>query len=682
MAKTVDIGKFVKDTSYTKKQVDDKLEDKADADHRHDNATTEADGFISKEDKAKLNGIASQANKYIHPSYTAKSNGLYKITVDNTGHVSGTNPVSGNDLPSHSHTTSEVSDENSNTYNNIGTLSSGATQRTINNAINTSLGGKANNDNVYTKSQTMTKQEITNAIAQGVSNLELLRIVTALPQSNIDTNKIYLVTDTITGDKDLYVYVNGSWEQLDSLEFHTEDYYDKSTINTYLSGKENITNKASSITNDSTKYPSNAAVYSALNGKSDSGHTHDNRYYTETEIDSKLENVLTYDVVEDTLDDDSSYPIRNGTVSKAIKTKADTSALNSLSESVDSSLLNLSNQLTQAGNDINSINIELTDVLKKGDVKGYYTTDGNMPVKASVLKQDLDSKIPLSDGAEKVRDYNYANYTNINPAKDGYNNWATQKSINTAINTRLGEYIKNETGTVTSTNILNETIINEDIAPNAAINFSKLDITRENIMGLGLNSYNIGFIDDDFNLFLGDTSLNGLDITAATKGIIQKNDTITLAGFSNQGSKLYFYEVYTPSFTLTSDKSIIQTQDTITLHTTLKDATDGNRIDNQKVYFYEVYTPTLTVASDKNVIQTNQKADITAKIQDTDGNLIPDQEVYFYEVSEPTSIEISSDLNTIQINDTTILQAILKDEDGSRIAGATVEFYIDENEEE
>lgn len=281
----------------------------------------------------------------------------------------------------------------------------------------------------------------------------------------------------------------------------------------------------------------------------------DTQHTINTKINEKLENVLTYDVVEDTLDDDSSYPIQNGTVSKAIKTKANASALNSLSESVDSSLLNLSNQLTQAGNDINSINIELTDVLKKGDVKGDYTTDGNMPVKASVLKQDLDSKIPLSDGAEKVRDYNYANYTNINPAKDGDNNWATQKSINTAINTRLGEYIKNETGTVTSTNILNETIVNEDIAPNAAINFSKLDITRENIMGLGLNSYNIGFIDDDFNLFLGDTSLNGLDI-ATTKGIIQKNDTITLAGFANQGSKLYFYEVYTPSFTLTSDKSM------------------------------------------------------------------------------------------------------------------------------
>ncbi len=35
---------------------------------------------------------------YTHPTYTAKANGLYKITVDSTGHVSGTNSVSKADI--------------------------------------------------------------------------------------------------------------------------------------------------------------------------------------------------------------------------------------------------------------------------------------------------------------------------------------------------------------------------------------------------------------------------------------------------------------------------------------------------------------------------------------------------------------------------------------------------------
>lgn len=39
-------------------------------------------------DKTKLAGIAAGANKYTHPAYTEKPSGLYKVTVDATGHVS------------------------------------------------------------------------------------------------------------------------------------------------------------------------------------------------------------------------------------------------------------------------------------------------------------------------------------------------------------------------------------------------------------------------------------------------------------------------------------------------------------------------------------------------------------------------------------------------------------------
>lgn len=36
--------------------------------------------------------------KYTHPGYTAKSSGLYKITVDGTGHVSATTAVTKSDI--------------------------------------------------------------------------------------------------------------------------------------------------------------------------------------------------------------------------------------------------------------------------------------------------------------------------------------------------------------------------------------------------------------------------------------------------------------------------------------------------------------------------------------------------------------------------------------------------------
>lgn len=48
--------------------------------------------------KTKLDGIADQANKYVHPSYTAVNSGLYKVKVDSTGHVSGTTAVAKTDI--------------------------------------------------------------------------------------------------------------------------------------------------------------------------------------------------------------------------------------------------------------------------------------------------------------------------------------------------------------------------------------------------------------------------------------------------------------------------------------------------------------------------------------------------------------------------------------------------------
>ena len=61
-------------------------------------ATDDADGLMSAEDKAKLDGIASGANNYVHPSYTAKISGLYKITVDGMGHVSAVASVTKSDI--------------------------------------------------------------------------------------------------------------------------------------------------------------------------------------------------------------------------------------------------------------------------------------------------------------------------------------------------------------------------------------------------------------------------------------------------------------------------------------------------------------------------------------------------------------------------------------------------------
>ena len=49
-------------------------------------------------EKTKLAGIATGANKYVHPSHTAATSGLYKITVDALGHVTAVTAVTKNDI--------------------------------------------------------------------------------------------------------------------------------------------------------------------------------------------------------------------------------------------------------------------------------------------------------------------------------------------------------------------------------------------------------------------------------------------------------------------------------------------------------------------------------------------------------------------------------------------------------
>ena len=61
-------------------------------------ATTSAEGLMSAADKTKLDGVTAGANKYTHPRYTARASGLYKVTVDSTGHVSAATAVTKSDI--------------------------------------------------------------------------------------------------------------------------------------------------------------------------------------------------------------------------------------------------------------------------------------------------------------------------------------------------------------------------------------------------------------------------------------------------------------------------------------------------------------------------------------------------------------------------------------------------------
>lgn len=93
------------DLYYTESETDALLNGKAASSHTHSNATTSAPGFMSADDKSKLDGVAAGANAYKHPSYTSRTGvptanqtpafgGSFTVTQpisDATGHITAMN---------------------------------------------------------------------------------------------------------------------------------------------------------------------------------------------------------------------------------------------------------------------------------------------------------------------------------------------------------------------------------------------------------------------------------------------------------------------------------------------------------------------------------------------------------------------------------------------------------------
>jgi hypothetical protein len=225
--------------------------------------------------------------KYTHPSYEAKTSGLYKITVDATGHVSSVTAVTKADITGlgipadldskadkiHEHTKSQITDFPTSM---TPTAHDHDDRYYTESETDTKLTDKADKTTTYTKTEVTTllqqKQDILTAganitISNGVisaADIELFMIVTALPAIG-EEHKIYLVSKTgSTGDTfDEYAWINNAWELLGTLNIDLSDYYTKTQTDT------------------------------ALDDKANTSHTHDDRYYRETEIDTKLNNKIS-----------------------------------------------------------------------------------------------------------------------------------------------------------------------------------------------------------------------------------------------------------------------------------------------------------------------------------------------------------------------------------------------------
>ena len=116
-------------------------------------------GLMPPSAVTKLKGIDEGANKYTHPLHTARTRGLYKITVDSLGHVTAVSAVQKSDItdlgiPS-SDTTYGLASAYSNglmsstQYSKLSGIESGANKTTVDAALSSSSANPVQNKVLY-----------------------------------------------------------------------------------------------------------------------------------------------------------------------------------------------------------------------------------------------------------------------------------------------------------------------------------------------------------------------------------------------------------------------------------------------------------------------------------------------------------------------------------------------------
>ena len=151
-------------------------------------ATSTGSGVMTGAQKVKLDGIEAKANNYTHPSHTAAATteedaGLYKVIVDDLGHVTKTTAVDKNDIialgiPGSAPTVDAAMSE---------TSTNAVQNKVIDNAIKTHKIGVDNLSNI-------------ESIIDGDTRLLLYNVNDEYASYQDNDNFCYLVSDATTGD--------------------------------------------------------------------------------------------------------------------------------------------------------------------------------------------------------------------------------------------------------------------------------------------------------------------------------------------------------------------------------------------------------------------------------------------------------------------------------------------------
>lgn len=178
---------------------------KANVNHSHDSASSSANGFLSKEDKSKLDGIATEANKTV---------------VDSSLSSSSTNPVqnkvvtsalNGKANSSHSHSISNITNLQSALDSKSDTGHTHDDRYYTETEMNTKLNGKANSSHTHTASQISDLAVSTHTLANGATLYKYGKIVMCvLFNVAFSGKKAYTWNDLFTNIPSTYQPIGGT----------------------------------------------------------------------------------------------------------------------------------------------------------------------------------------------------------------------------------------------------------------------------------------------------------------------------------------------------------------------------------------------------------------------------------------------------------------------------------------
>lgn len=219
--------------------------------HGHGGATQSAAGFMSAADKKKLDGIAEGANKYSLPTATSSVLGGVKTGANITNNSGVLSVTAANVTNALGYTPPK---QDTNTWRPVvNNLTSDSTTDSLSaaqgKALKTLVDGKAAAN--HTHSQYLTAhQDISGKVDKSEAGANSLLATLTTTWTSIPTDNTYFVRQD-----------TGGGNTFGRVKF--------STLWSYIKGK-----------GDATYQPKGS--YAA------SSHTHDDRYYTESEIDAKL----------------------------------------------------------------------------------------------------------------------------------------------------------------------------------------------------------------------------------------------------------------------------------------------------------------------------------------------------------------------------------------------------------